>query len=163
MGEWAVAVRRCREVVSAILPYRRAPAISQLRCGLLAECHRGSARNAGLSDHLAERPRPAHRLHAEFAGRPHQGQRRDRSRGHQRRGQRLRHQHDRRRARYQWLLRRQLHRRWQFYPLTPCRMADTRNANGDSGRAVSAGGVERDFPVLDSHCDIPDTRRRPIR
>jgi uncharacterized repeat protein (TIGR03803 family) len=39
-----------------------------------------------------------------------------------------------------------------FYPLTPCRVADTRNPNGDLGGPYLSGGKERDFPVLESDC-----------
>ena len=44
-----------------------------------------------------------------------------------------------------------------FYPLAPCRVADTRNANGDLGGPYLMGGVPRDFPVLESTCGIPNT------
>ncbi len=40
----------------------------------------------------------------------------------------------------------------QFYPLTPCRVLDTRNASGDLGGPFLNGGDERDFPVLESSC-----------
>ena len=40
----------------------------------------------------------------------------------------------------------------QFYPLPPCRVADTRNANGSLGGPHLSGGAERDFPVLESTC-----------
>ena len=39
-----------------------------------------------------------------------------------------------------------------FYPLTPCRVVDTRNSNGDLGGPFLAGNEERDFPVLESSC-----------
>jgi hypothetical protein len=42
-----------------------------------------------------------------------------------------------------------------FYPLTPCRVVDTRNANGPLGGPSLAGGAERDFPVLQSNCSLP--------
>ncbi len=35
-----------------------------------------------------------------------------------------------------------------FYPLTPCRVADTRNPDGSLGGPYLSGGHERDFPVL---------------
>ena len=44
-----------------------------------------------------------------------------------------------------------------FYPLTPCRVLDTRNPDGPLGGPVLAGGMERDFPVLSSTCNIPST------
>lgn len=40
----------------------------------------------------------------------------------------------------------------QFYPLTPCRIADTRKANGDLGGPFLNANQERDFPVLESSC-----------
>ena len=40
----------------------------------------------------------------------------------------------------------------QFYPLTPCRVIDTRGANGDFGGPYLRGRVERDFPVSESAC-----------
>jgi YVTN family beta-propeller protein len=44
-----------------------------------------------------------------------------------------------------------------FYPLTPCRVLDTRKPNGDLGGPYLASGQERDFPVLSSNCDIPSS------
>src|ERR1019366_8662024 len=44
-----------------------------------------------------------------------------------------------------------------FYPLTPCRVLDTRNANGPLGGPYLSSGQERDFPVLSSNCNIPST------
>jgi len=41
---------------------------------------------------------------------------------------------------------------YQFYPLTPCRVIDTRGANGDLGGPYLRTQVERDFPVLESSC-----------
>jgi YVTN family beta-propeller protein len=42
----------------------------------------------------------------------------------------------------------------QFYPLTPCRVADTRSSNYPQGLGVPhlSQGVARDFPVLESSC-----------
>jgi hypothetical protein len=42
-----------------------------------------------------------------------------------------------------------------FYSVTPCRVADTRNADGPLGGPYLAGGHERDFPVLASSCGLP--------
>ncbi len=39
-----------------------------------------------------------------------------------------------------------------FYPVTPCRLVDTRNANGPLGGPYLTHGVERDFPLLESSC-----------
>jgi hypothetical protein len=45
-----------------------------------------------------------------------------------------------------------------FYPLTPCRVADTRKPNGPLGGPYLQGGVERDFPVLlATQCNIPSS------
>jgi len=40
----------------------------------------------------------------------------------------------------------------QFYPLTPCRVLDTRGANGDLGGPYLMAQVPRNFPVLESSC-----------
>ena len=40
----------------------------------------------------------------------------------------------------------------EFYPLTPCRIVDTRGADGDLGGPYLHGHLERDFPVLGSDC-----------
>ena len=45
----------------------------------------------------------------------------------------------------------------QFFPLTPCRIADTRNAAGPLGGPSLTGGVGRAFPVQSSSCGIPAT------
>ncbi len=39
-----------------------------------------------------------------------------------------------------------------YYPLTPCRVVDTRNSDGPLGGPFLDGNSERDFPVLDSSC-----------
>src|SRR6202142_941159 len=44
-----------------------------------------------------------------------------------------------------------------FYLLMPCRVLDTRNADGDLGGPYLTSGEERDFPVLSSDCNIPST------
>lgn len=45
-----------------------------------------------------------------------------------------------------------------FYPLTPCRIADTRNPNGPLGGPYLQAGVPRNFPILEAAtCNIPDT------
>ena len=43
----------------------------------------------------------------------------------------------------------------EFYPLTPCRVADTRWPNGDLGGPYLLAGQERTLPVLESTCGIP--------
>ena len=45
----------------------------------------------------------------------------------------------------------------QFYPLTPCRVLDTRNQSGHLGGPYLHGSRERDFPVLESSCPVPAT------
>lgn len=46
-----------------------------------------------------------------------------------------------------------------FYPVTPCRVADTRNAAGVFGGPVMAASGTRSFPVPQSSCGIPATAR----
>jgi len=41
---------------------------------------------------------------------------------------------------------------YEFYPLTPCRVIDTRNPTGHLGGPYLHAQVERDFPVLESPC-----------
>jgi uncharacterized repeat protein (TIGR03803 family) len=41
---------------------------------------------------------------------------------------------------------------YQFYPLPPCRLVDTRGNNGHLGGPYLTGAVERDFPLLESPC-----------
>jgi len=42
-----------------------------------------------------------------------------------------------------------------FYPVIPCRVADTRNASGSLGGPSLVGNQTRSFPVLSSSCGIP--------
>jgi beta-propeller repeat-containing protein len=44
-----------------------------------------------------------------------------------------------------------------FVPVTPCRIGDTRNANGPFGGPAIAGGVSRDFVIPNSACGVPST------
>ncbi len=44
-----------------------------------------------------------------------------------------------------------------FYPVTPCRIADTRNANGPFGGPIVASGTTRSFTIPDSGCSVPST------
>ncbi len=44
-----------------------------------------------------------------------------------------------------------------FFPLTPCRVVDTRGADGALGGPRLPNGQSRDFPVLASACNIPST------
>ena len=44
-----------------------------------------------------------------------------------------------------------------FYPVTPCRVSDTRNATGPLGGPYLGGGTSRAFPMLSSDCSIPST------
>ncbi len=44
-----------------------------------------------------------------------------------------------------------------FYPVTPCRVADTRNANGAFGGPIVAAGSTRSFTIPSSGCSIPAT------
>ena len=42
-----------------------------------------------------------------------------------------------------------------FYPLAPCRIADTRIGTGILAGPALVSGVARDFPILSSLCSIP--------
>jgi hypothetical protein len=44
-----------------------------------------------------------------------------------------------------------------FYPVTPCRMVDTRNPAGPLGGPSMGGGTSRSFPLLSSTCNLPAT------
>ncbi len=44
-----------------------------------------------------------------------------------------------------------------FYPVTPCRVADTRNASGALGGPSLTGSQTRSFPVVSSSCGIPSS------
>ena len=46
-----------------------------------------------------------------------------------------------------------------FYPVTPCRVADTREASGPLGGPFLTGGANRDFPILASSCNLPAQAR----
>lgn len=46
-----------------------------------------------------------------------------------------------------------------FYPLPPCRVVDTRLANGGLGGPVQQAVSTRDYPVLSSACGVPTTAR----
>jgi sugar lactone lactonase YvrE len=43
----------------------------------------------------------------------------------------------------------------QFYPLTPCRVADTRNSAGSLGAPSLRASEARSFPIVSSACGIP--------
>jgi hypothetical protein len=45
----------------------------------------------------------------------------------------------------------------RFTPVTPCRVADTRNAAGPFGAPFIAGNVSRSFTIPNSPCGIPST------
>jgi Pro-kumamolisin, activation domain/Subtilase family len=42
-----------------------------------------------------------------------------------------------------------------FYPVTPCRVVDTRNGTGPLAGPFLAAGTSRDFPVRSSNCGVP--------
>jgi hypothetical protein len=46
-----------------------------------------------------------------------------------------------------------------FYTLTPCRIADTRNATGALGGPFLVANTSRDFPVQSGACGIPSTAK----
>jgi Chitobiase/beta-hexosaminidase C-terminal domain/Beta-propeller repeat len=47
----------------------------------------------------------------------------------------------------------------EFYPLTPCRVADTRNPTGSLGGPSLTANTGRAFPVQSSTCGIPSTAK----
>ena len=47
---------------------------------------------------------------------------------------------------------------FQFFPITPCRIADTRNPNGLNGGPILQPGVTRDFQVR-GRCGVPTTAK----
>jgi hypothetical protein len=44
-----------------------------------------------------------------------------------------------------------------FYPITPCRITDTRTATAPLGGPSLGGGTSRTFPILSSACNLPAT------
>jgi uncharacterized repeat protein (TIGR03803 family) len=44
-----------------------------------------------------------------------------------------------------------------FYPLSPCRIVDTRNSAGALAGPYISGGNSRNFPVLSGNCNIPSS------
>ena len=42
-----------------------------------------------------------------------------------------------------------------FYPVTPCRMVDTRNGTGSLAGPFLPAGTSRDFPLKSSNCGVP--------
>lgn len=47
---------------------------------------------------------------------------------------------------------------YQYFPLTPCRVADTRNAPGTNGGPAFLGNTQRDFQVRGT-CNVPATAK----
>ncbi len=47
---------------------------------------------------------------------------------------------------------------YQYFPLTPCRIVDTRNANGVNGGPVLGSGGQRDFAIR-GNCGVPLTAK----
>jgi hypothetical protein len=45
----------------------------------------------------------------------------------------------------------------RFVPVTPCRVADTRNPAGPFGGPAISGGLARDFVIPNSNCGVPAT------
>jgi len=51
---------------------------------------------------------------------------------------------------------------FRFYPITPCRLADTRTGSGFGGLFGApslVGGVRRDFSIVNSGCNVPSQAR----
>ena len=94
-------------------------------------------------------------LDAQFAGWIGPGKCRHRARGEQRIHQCFCHQRHGVDRRYQRRLRASGRRNSAVDPLTPCRVLDTRNANGNSGGPALTGGVTRSFTIQSSGCGVP--------
>jgi uncharacterized repeat protein (TIGR01451 family) len=45
----------------------------------------------------------------------------------------------------------------EFYPVTPCRLVDTRGATGALGGPSLVGNTARSFPIRSSSCNVPST------
>ena len=43
----------------------------------------------------------------------------------------------------------------QYVAVTPCRVVDTRNPDGEFGGPPIQGGTHRDFPIQSGECNIP--------
>jgi len=126
----------------------------------LAERYGGAALWADLPDYLAGGPAPTPGLHAECAQRRDPGQCGHCARGRvalrARRGQCVR-----RDATHVIL---DINGYFApgggvngpaFYPVTPCRVADTRNPTGTFGGPAFTAGASRSFPVPQGACNIP--------
>jgi uncharacterized repeat protein (TIGR01451 family) len=46
-----------------------------------------------------------------------------------------------------------------FYPVTPCRLVDTRGATAPLGGPSLVGNAARSFPILSSSCNVPSTAK----
>jgi hypothetical protein len=46
---------------------------------------------------------------------------------------------------------------YAFYPVTPCRLVDTRNSNGSLGGPALPGNTSRTFPLPAGSCNLPST------
>jgi hypothetical protein len=52
---------------------------------------------------------------------------------------------------------------YSFFPLTPCRVVDTRNANGPSGGPALAANTARSFPIINvNSCGVPATAKAAV-
>ena len=52
---------------------------------------------------------------------------------------------------------------YSFFPLTPCRVVDTRNANGPSGGPALAANTARSFPIINvNSCGVPSTAKAAV-
>jgi hypothetical protein len=47
----------------------------------------------------------------------------------------------------------------QFYPVTPCRVVDTRRAAGPTGGPSLASEITRSFPIVGGTCGVPATAK----
>jgi hypothetical protein len=122
------------------------------RCCLLAECHGGSDYYSGLSDHLADGRRPACGLHHEFARWPVKANAAIVPAGYQ--GAVSVYVTDTTNVilDIDGYFAPPGSGTYQFYPLTPCRLVDTRGADGNSEARACRRKRRAAFPLLESSC-----------
>ena len=123
--------------------------------GVLAQCHRRPASAVGLlTIWPAGRPQPTVSTMNSPDGRS-ESQRRNCSRRCERCGERLCHRHHRRHSRHRWLLHGASSQTYEFYPVTPCRVVDTRAGSNQPqglGPPSLSAQQQRDLPILSSPC-----------
>ena len=127
--------------------------------GIFAQRNCGAPGTAWFFDDLADLGNRTIGLHAQFARWKNQGERRNRRRRDERRRQCIRFRHKPCDSGHQWLFTTPADAPsgLVFYPVTPCRVMDTRNPTGPLGGPILAAGSTRTVPMLSSTCGLPGT------